>query len=327
MIKQHSDDFKLSAVKLYLKINSIRKVSELLNCKKSTLHRWIQRYFETDEIIRKNYKPRKEKLTKTILNYIASLIKINPSINLSNISYKINNKYKVLISISYLFYIIKYKLGITYKQLRVKYYPEKKISTLKKDKLDYYNEILNTKKNNLISIDETGFYLSMHKSFGRCTKGKRCYKTIYKYPFVKFNFVCAIKYGKIIGYKLYQKNTGGIDVIKFNEFYNEFIKGKYNNNLIIMDNAKFHKSKIVKENIEKSTNKIIYILPYNAKLNPIENLFSQIKNYVKNISPATYEDLKITIDKIIKNKIKKEHLKNYFKYLFIQAKEYIDTHK
>ena len=35
----------------------------------------------------------------------------------------------------------------------------------------------------------------MHKSFGRCTKGKRCYKTIHKYPFVKFNFVCAIKYG------------------------------------------------------------------------------------------------------------------------------------
>ena len=34
-------------VVLYLKINSIRKVSELLNCKKSTLHRWIQRYFET----------------------------------------------------------------------------------------------------------------------------------------------------------------------------------------------------------------------------------------------------------------------------------------
>ena len=79
--------------------------------------------------------------------------------------------------------------------------------------------------------------------------------------------------------------------------------------------------------LHKSQLNIIYILPYNAKLNPIENLFSQIKNYVKNISPATYEDLKITIDKIIKNKIKKEHLKNYFKYLFIQAKEYIDTHK
>ncbi len=48
-----------------------------------------------------------------------------------------------------------------------------------------------------------------------------------------------------------------------------------------MDNAKFHKSKIVKDNIEKSKNKIIYILPYNAKLNPIENLFSQIKIMLK----------------------------------------------
>ena len=44
--------------------------------------------------------------------------------------------------------------------------------------------------------------------------------------------------------------------------------------------------------------------PYNAKLNPIENLFSQIKNYVKDISPATYEELKITIYNIIKNRIK-----------------------
>jgi transposase len=59
-----------------------------------------------------------------------------------------------------------------------------------------------------------------------------------------------------------------------------------------MSNGKFHKSKIVKNNIEKSKNKIIYILPYNAQLNLIENLFSQIKNYVKDISPATYDELK-----------------------------------
>ena len=53
MTKQHSDDFKLSAVKLYLKFNSIRKVSEILNCSKSSLHRWVERYFETGNIERK----------------------------------------------------------------------------------------------------------------------------------------------------------------------------------------------------------------------------------------------------------------------------------
>jgi hypothetical protein len=46
----------------------------------------------------------------------------------------------------------------------------------------------------------------------------------------------------------------------YDAFYDEFIKDTYKNHLIIMDNAKFHKSKIVKDNIEKSKNKIIYIL-------------------------------------------------------------------
>ena len=39
MKKQHSTDFKLAAFNLYLKYNSIRKVSILLNCSKTTLHR------------------------------------------------------------------------------------------------------------------------------------------------------------------------------------------------------------------------------------------------------------------------------------------------
>ena len=37
--------------------------------------------------------------------------------------------------------------------------------------------------------NETGFYLNMTKHLGRCEKGRKCYKTVYKYPFVKWNFV------------------------------------------------------------------------------------------------------------------------------------------
>ena len=45
----------------------------------------------------------------------------------------------------------------------------------------------------------------MSKNLGRCEK---CYRTVHKYPFVKFNFMCTIKYGKVIGYKLYKKDNG-----------------------------------------------------------------------------------------------------------------------
>jgi hypothetical protein len=48
----------------------------------------------------------------------------------------------------------------------------------------------------------------MAKNNGWYIKGKRCYRAVNKYPFVKFNFICAIKYGKIIGYKLYEKDKG-----------------------------------------------------------------------------------------------------------------------
>ena len=122
--------------------------------------------------------------------------------------------------------------------------------------------------------------------------------------FCSFNFICAIKNGKIIGHKLY-KDRGGIDAEKFNTFYNDYIKNKYTKHLIILDNARFHKSQFVKDNIINSNNKIIYSLPYNPNLNPIENLFSQLKNHIKNVSPDNYEQLKSDLDYIIKNKVSK----------------------
>ena len=89
MSKHHTTDFKLSAVKLYLKLNSIRKVLELLDCSKSSLQRWIEKYFEIKSVDRKENKPRETIITKEILLFIKNLIKINPAITLSKIRKKI----------------------------------------------------------------------------------------------------------------------------------------------------------------------------------------------------------------------------------------------
>lgn len=48
------------------------------------------------------------------------------------------------------------------------------------------------------------------------------------------------------------------------------------NQVIIMDNASFHKSTRVKELIEKVGCKIIYLPPYSPDLNPIEHVCGQI---------------------------------------------------
>jgi transposase len=118
MASQHSDDFKLYAIKLYLKLNSVRKVAEILNCSKTSLHRWITRYFEIGNDDRKEYSKRKGNLTDKIAKYIVSLIKEKPTITLAKIKKKILKEHKYDISLSYLFYIVKYKLNLTHKQLR-----------------------------------------------------------------------------------------------------------------------------------------------------------------------------------------------------------------
>ena len=327
MPEQHSDDYKMSAVMMYLKILSVRKTCDYLGCSKSSLHRWIERYFEQNTVSNKNYKTRKSKIEQAHLDFIKNEIKKKPTINLSSLKKILLDKKQLNISISHLFYIVKYKLNITHKQLRKKYYLEKKLSSLKADKKQFYETITKKGIENIISIDETGFYLNMSKNFGKCIKGKRCYKTTYKYPYVKFNFICAIKYGKVIGYELYPKQKGGISATIFNDFYNKYIKNKYKDHLIILDNAQFHKSQEVVKNIEESKNKILFSLAYNPNLNPIENFFSQLKNHVRNESPDNYDDLKLEIMNVIKNKITKEHLQNYFKYLFVQANDFLSKMK
>jgi len=98
--------------------------------------------------------------------------------------------------------------------------------------------------------------------------------------------------------------------------YNDVIKNDYKDHLIIMDNAVIHKSKIVRQTIEESGNHLLYSVPYHLETNAIEELFSQLKHYIKKQSPNTYDDIQLVIKDIIKYNIRKEHLTNYLKHIF-----------
>ena len=65
------------------------------------------------------------------------------------------------------------------------------------------------------------------------------------------------------------------------KFYDDFIKDKYKNHLIIMDNAVIHKSKLIREKIETNNNTLLHSVPYHPETNAIEEFFSQLKNYIK----------------------------------------------
>jgi transposase len=255
------------------------------------------------------------KITPEIEEFIKNYVKKYPTTTLWEYSKLVYEKFNIHLSDKSIYNILhKYKL--TRKRLRSKYYPEKRTGQEKQDLDNFYKNLEKYNYKKTICLDETSIYLNMTLSYGRSKSGTRVIKKTTKYPYKRYNLLCAICSNKVVGWNLYPERKGGVKTIDIIEFYNNCIKNKYENHLIIMDNAVIHKSKIIKNIIENSNNELLYSVPYHPETNAIEEFFSQLKHYIKKESPNIYDDIDKVIKDTILTKIKKEHLKNYLKHSF-----------
>jgi len=316
MSKHHTEDYKLSAVLYYLSHDkNLRDTCEIFNCKFQSLARWIERYEKQGSVKRKDRDTKNLKITNEIEIFVKDHVKQFPTAILWELSKLVNDKFKVELSDSSIHNILS-NHSITRKRVRSKYYPEKVVGQEQADIAEFYKKLNKFKYNKTICLDETSIYLNMVLPYGRSKSGTRVIKKTNKYPYKRYNCLCAISAKKVIGCILYEDLKGGVKTDNVLEFYNKFIKDKYKEHLIIMDNAVIHKSKKIKELIESTDNKLLYSVPYHPETNAIEEFFSQLKHYIKKKSPNTYEDIVTVIKDTIKNKITKEHLTNYLKHSF-----------
>ena len=70
--------------------------------------------------------------------------------------------------------------------------------------------------------------------------------------------------------------------------------------VVVMDNASFHKSSKAKELIEKTGCKLIYLPPYSPDLNPIEHIWANLKRLLRK-HPLREKDLSAAIAESIGN--------------------------
>lgn len=59
--------------------------------------------------------------------------------------------------------------------------------------------------------------------------------------------------------------------------------------IVVMDNAAFHKNKETRDIIEAAGCKLMYLPPYSPDLNPIENIWAVIKNTYRTFKQRGYE--------------------------------------
>ena len=61
--------------------------------------------------------------------------------------------------------------------------------------------------------------------------------------------------------------------------------------LVILDNLATHKVAGVREAIEAAAARLLYLPPYSPDFNPIENMWSKIKQALRSLSPRTQTEL------------------------------------
>ena len=90
----------------------------------------------------------------------------------------------------------------------------------------------------------------------------------------------------------YTTFSGGTTVEKFKQYLETDLLPHLNgNSVLVMDNMKSHHAKAVKELLDSSGVRYIYLPPYSPNLNPLEKLWSKVKALLRKFKARTLDAL------------------------------------
>ena len=142
----------------------------------------------------------------------------------------------------------------------------------------YLEEIKNIDKKDLVYIDESGIDRSDYKRRGWGKKGEVLLGKTSGKRFVRTNIIAAQCGKKILAPMTF---IGSCDTRLFVAWVKQMlVPALKEGQTVVMDNASFHKSSVIKELIEKAGCKLLYLPPYSPDLNPIEKFWATLKRWI-----------------------------------------------
>ena len=143
----------------------------------------------------------------------------------------------------------------------------------------YAETIKDISAESIVYIDESGIELTTCKDRGWGKKGEKLVaKKSGKY-YERTNIIAGLVNNKSIAPMVF---NGSCNTDLFNNWVEHFlIKELKEGQVVIMDNASFHKSQKTKELIESVGCRVIFLPPYSPDLNPIEKFWANMKRWIK----------------------------------------------
>jgi hypothetical protein len=260
------------------------------------------------------------KSSPTIVSFILKTIEESKINTIEQIKDLIKKEFKIDVSIQLIYNILK-KNDYVYKKYKLNKNPYSV-----EDQVKQFNVIVKDHNinniDNCVSIDEISFVLGSKPEYGWFKKNEnneiKCNNK--KIIRDRYSLLVASTNKKIILYKICKK---GVKTDLFVEFMSELkALDTDNKKYYLMDNARVHKSKTFNKYLEENIMKIVYNAPYHSETNPIENIFSMLRNNLNRNYNETEEELKKSIEDFIKID-NQEKFKNIFNHSCKTMNEFI----
>ena len=137
----------------------------------------------------------------------------------------------------------------------------------------------------IIYIDETGFNEYYYREYGWSKRGVPIEGKRSGLRYSRINLVAGKTGNRLIGSMIYKETMES-------EFFEEWFRKIFlrdieklkENAVIVMDNARFHRKRVLETIIKETRHHLLFLPPYSPDLNPIEKVWANIKKRLKEIA-------------------------------------------
>jgi transposase len=145
---------------------------------------------------------------------------------------------------------------------------------------EYLKTIESIPLEDLVYIDESGIEMNMCKDRGWGKKGQILPDKKSGKHYEKKNIVAGLCANESVAAFVF---NGSCNTELFESWVEQFLVQELKpGQVVIMDNASFHKSQKTRQLIESAGCRLIFLPPYSPDLNPIEQFWANMKKWIKN---------------------------------------------
>ena len=132
----------------------------------------------------------------------------------------------------------------------------------------------------MLYLDESGFNSNETNNYAYSARGKRAHAKKFGKKGKRTSIISTMNHNnKLVASGVF---SGGCNKEVINSYIEEILLPALRpGQVVVMDNAAFHKASKVATLLEGKKCKVLYLPPYSPDLNPIEHLWSPIKFHIR----------------------------------------------